>query len=68
MWKNKHLPAVAPARYDENGKRVIELGASSVEILEELEKAHIYIEQLHKDIRRLEERLAKVEKGITDGQ
>ncbi len=68
MWKNKHLPAVAPAQYDENGKRVIELGASSAEILEELEKAHIYIEQLHKQLETLEERLAKLEPEPAAGQ
>lgn len=30
-------------------------------ILEELEKAHVYIEQLHKHIMVIEEKLAKLE-------
>ena len=30
-------------------------------MLEELEKAHIYIDQLHKQIKAMEERLAKIE-------
>lgn len=47
MWENKHLPSLAPAKYDDDGKRVIELGANTAGILEELEKAHLYIEQLN---------------------
>ena len=53
MWKNKHLPAVGAAVVIE-GKHRINLGDRAQATLEELEKAHIYIEQLHK--RTLEQR------------
>ncbi len=55
MWSNKHLPAVGPGRYDEEGRSIIEVGANSAALLEELEKAHIYIEQLHRRLKVLEE-------------
>lgn len=57
MWENKHLPAVGPGRYDEEGRSVIEVGAHSSAMLEELEKAHIYIAQLNEQLQ--EERQAK---------
>lgn len=61
MWENKHLKAIAKARGDENGQEVIEIGSHQRGILEELEKAHIYIEQLQKQLKTLEERLTKIE-------
>jgi hypothetical protein len=62
MWKNKHLKAIPQATVDENGQEVIELGAHLKGVVEELEKAHIYIEQLQKNIKVLEERIGKLEK------
>ncbi|MEM8964677.1 MAG: hypothetical protein AAGD38_24545, partial [Acidobacteriota bacterium] len=73
--ENKHLPAVPGRTINENGKEVIELGAHRQGMLEELEKAHLYIQQLHgniselteeKDakIAQLEERLAALEAAI----
>ena len=59
MWTNKHLPAVAKARIDKNGEEIVEIGAQRRGILEELEKAHIYIEQLNQRIKKLETRLSK---------
>lgn len=44
MWANKHLPAVGPTA--ENGP--MNLSKKMGGMLNELEKAHIYIEQLHK--------------------
>jgi hypothetical protein len=64
MWENKHLKAIPKAKVDENGYEIIEIGAYRKGIVEELEKAHIYIEQLHKRIKTLEERLAKLESSI----
>jgi len=49
MWENKHLPAVDKAQIDENGLEIVEVGVRSRGVLEELEKAHIYIEQLKKE-------------------
>ena len=53
MWKNKHLPAILSAEeIKQNGKYdVIE---RREQILEELEKAHIYIEQLNNKVKKLE--------------
>jgi hypothetical protein len=61
MLRDKHLPAIPKAKVDENGQHIIEVGAHRKGIVEELEKAHIYIDQLHKRISTLEEKLAKLE-------
>jgi len=58
MWGNKHLPAVGKATYDEEGTPVMEIGARSQGMLEELEKAHIYIEELNQKINQLSEAVA----------
>jgi hypothetical protein len=55
MWTNKHLPAVGAGEYDENGLARFELGKDHVGLLEELEKAHIYIEQLNAEVKALQE-------------
>ncbi len=54
MWENRHLKAVPQQKIDEDGMEIIEVGSHRKGMLEELEKAHIYIAQL-------EERLAKIE-------
>jgi hypothetical protein len=78
MWTKKHLPGVPGVRTDEKGREVIELGSNQRGMLEELEKAHIYIEELderlavkdrqmaEKDqqIAQLQERLARVEQAL----
>ena len=46
MWQNKHLPAIPKATTDNNGDEIVEVGAHRKGIVEELEKAHIYISQL----------------------
>ncbi len=61
MWKQKHLPKLSPAETPETGERLIDIGERSHGTLEELEIAHIYIQQLHKRIEGLEERLARLE-------
>ncbi len=53
MWREKHLPAVAPATTNAAGQGLINVGARSQGVLEEVEKAHIYIEQLHERLERL---------------
>ncbi|MEX0347714.1 MAG: hypothetical protein AB3N20_22525 [Rhizobiaceae bacterium] len=50
MWKNKHLWAVGPTSPD----KPFNLTEKTAGILHELEKAHIYIEQLHHRIAKLE--------------
>ena len=51
MWENSHLPAVGSGK----GKK-LSLGKTTAAMLEELEKAHIYIEQLNE--RRKQEEAA----------
>jgi hypothetical protein len=46
MWNNKHLPAVGARKVDEQGHEIVEIGARMRGLLEELEKAHIYISAL----------------------
>ena len=59
MWKNKALKAVPPLETDETGNRRVNLTKTQLGVLEELEKAHIYIEQLNKRLKALEEKSAK---------
>lgn len=61
MWENKHLKAIPETKVDANGLEFIEVGSHTKGIVEELEKAHIYIEQLHAKITEMEARLNKLE-------
>jgi hypothetical protein len=54
MWQNQHLPAVGPTRPGEP----INITLKTTAVLNELEKAHIYIEQLHKRLEKLEQAAA----------
>lgn len=72
MWEHKHLPAVGPGRYDEQGRSIIDIGANSAAMLEELEKAHIYIAQLSEELEQkditleaLTERLESLEQALS---
>lgn len=72
MWANKHLPALGPRMVDEEGREIVEIGAQRRGILEELEKAHIYIEQLHTglqskdgELQALKERVAQLERLLS---
>lgn len=76
MWSNKFLPAVGPTKPKEPWNMTDKLGG----VLNELEKAHIYIEQLHERVkdqsqliaemqtreRHVMERLATMQARITD--
>lgn len=57
MWREKHLKAVPKATKTEEGQEIVEVGARNRGILEELEKAHIYIVQLNERIKKLEEKI-----------
>ena len=59
MWSNGYLPAIGEARQDVDGRDVIDLGQDRRGIVEELEKAHIYIDQLH-------DRLSESEKQVLE--
>jgi hypothetical protein len=60
--ENKHLKAVPSVSKDESGQEIVEVGAHQRGILEELEKAHIYIEQLSEKIKALEAKISTLEK------
>ncbi len=64
MWGEKHLPAVAPAHKSEDGHDIVEYGSRMRGILEELEKAHIYIEQLHERNKSLAAQLHQVQEMV----
>jgi len=71
MWKNKHLTAIPGATTDESGNEIIKVGAHRKGIVEELEKAHIYIDMLNssnKDLEKkndeLSDRISKLEEFI----
>jgi hypothetical protein len=64
MWSNKHLPAIPKAKHDENGQEILEVGAHRKGVVEELEKAHIYIDQLHKRINELEQQKQTIDSRL----
>lgn len=51
MWSNKHLPAVGPTRQGD----AVNVTAKMTGMLNELEHAHIFIQQLHERLTMLEE-------------
>ena len=72
MWENSYLPGVGPTP---EGQISIDVFQKTTGILQELEKAHIYIEQLHNDfkaraaekdaeIASLRQRLARLEAQV----
>ncbi|MDX1701798.1 MAG: hypothetical protein R3250_14325 [Melioribacteraceae bacterium] len=58
MWREKHLPAIPKAMFDAEGNEIVEVGSHRRGIVEELEKAHIYISQLEKRIKILEKKMS----------
>ena len=62
MWNNKHLPAVGAKKVDEQGREVVEIGSRMRGMLEEIEKAHIYISTLSDRITQKDAELAKLER------
>jgi len=66
MWKNKHLSAVPKAIKDDNGNEVVEWGARSRGILEELEKAHVYIDQLNSTMKEQQKQIENQQQKIDE--
>lgn len=64
MRKEKHLKAVPKAKEDENGNEIIEYGSHIKGILEELEKAHLYIAQLNDAINEQQRIILKLSTKI----
>lgn len=65
MWSEKHLPAVSKGRKTSDGTELVEIGSQRRGTLQELEKAHIYIEQLHHEVSELETAMQPVEEDDT---
>jgi hypothetical protein len=65
MWNHKHLKAVPKSKMDEQGREIVEVGSHRKGILEELEKAHIYISELNGSIRRQQEMIKNQQKMIS---
>ena len=63
MWENKHLPAVKSAHEikNSNGYNISE---RSEQMLEELEKAHIYIERLNNQIKYQQKEIDDLKKLV----
>ena len=62
MWREKHLPAVSSAKVINAGS--YNMAERREQILEELEKAHVYIEQLNNRLKSLE----KENRSLKDNQ
>ena len=59
--QHKHLPAVPPAKLGEDGRPVIDLAAYQMGMLEELEKAHLYIQQIDDELKAGSEQISALE-------
>lgn len=66
MFKNKHLPALSSAHNYENYINVYNSEQRREDILEELEKAHIYIYQLNEKVKTNENRIQELEDLINN--
>ena len=62
MWRNEHLRGIGPTPVG----RPINVPRKTTGIIHELEKAHIYIEQLHERLARVEEMLAAAQAESND--
>ena len=60
MWENKHLPAVGPTPPD----APLDVTLKLVRMLNELEHAHIYIEQLNEHVKAQNARIETLERRI----
>ncbi len=63
MWENRHLPAVG------KGDDTLNVVKTTWGMLEEIEKAHIYIERLHEQLKGLKEKdrgIRELEQRLND--
>ena len=68
MWKHKHLPAVPKVKRDSQGQEVLEIGAHRRGILEELEKAHIFIEKLNKMLKAQQKEIDVLKRQLSESE
>ena len=60
MWQNKHLKAVPKATKDSEWQDIVEWWIRNKGILEELEKAHVYIGQLNEQNKLLKQEIEEI--------
>ncbi len=61
MWRHSYLPGVGPTQ---EGPTSIDVFEKTTGILQELEKAHIYIEQLNHSVKDNGERISRIEEAV----
>jgi hypothetical protein len=66
MWEMRHLPALPRAEITAEGRGVIDVGARSQGLLEELEKAHIYIAELNDRVKALSEAVGEKDSALAE--
>ena len=64
MWKHKRLKALPQSELDENGQQISEISNDMMGILEELEKAHIYISHLNEKVKGQDKEIESLKKEI----
>ena len=67
MWTHKHLKAIPKMEVDEAGREIVEVGSHRKGIVEELEKAHIYIEQLYQRIESQQVEIEMLKEAMKSG-
>jgi hypothetical protein len=68
MWNEKHLKAVPRAKKDEKGQDIVEYGSHIRGIVEELEKAHIYIAKLNNSVKNQKDLIEDQQEAISSLQ
>ena len=66
MWQHRHLPAVGAGQVNAQGQGMVNVGVRSQGMLEELEKAHIYIEQLKAESDHKGQQIEALTQGMTE--
>ena len=66
MWRDKHLPAMQTNKKDEQGNDVVEIGRDRRGLTEELEKAHIYIQQLHEKLKKQDKQIEEIKIRLSE--
>ena len=67
MNAHQRLPAMPPPQQDTQGRQMIDWFAQHRALVKELETAHAYIAELHKDLGQLRSQVTKIEHHLKDG-
>ena len=66
MNAHRRLPAMSPPQQDTQGRQVIDWFAQHQAIVKELETAHAYLTELHKEIGQLRSQVTTIEHHLKD--